>query len=161
MNIKLLSWNVQGCGDWRFLPAARQVLREHKPDLVVFVKPRVSGRKADSVIASLGFPNSHRVKAAGFSGGIWLAWYDSITVHVLLNHFQFVHFRITDKATSNSALATAIYASPSSTGRKQLWPHLRRLAAGISVPWILFGDFNATFSSEDRKGCRQLLSKVF
>ncbi|KAK8660876.1 hypothetical protein V6N13_051784 [Hibiscus sabdariffa] len=86
----------------RFLPAARQVLRDSKPDLVVFVEPRISGRKADSVIALLGFPNSHRVEAIGFSGGIWLAWYDSISVEILVNHFQFIHCRVTVKLTNLS-----------------------------------------------------------
>ncbi|GMJ07488.1 hypothetical protein HRI_004418000 [Hibiscus trionum] len=153
MNFKILSWNVQGCGDWRFLPAARQVLRDYKQDLVVFVEPRISGRRADSVIASLGFPNSHRVEAAGFSGGIWLAWYDTISVEVLFNHLQFVHFCISGKADGHSVLATTVYASSSSTGRKHLWPYLRRLTASITAPWVLFGDFNATLSLTDRKSC--------
>ncbi|KAK8704164.1 hypothetical protein V6N13_047796 [Hibiscus sabdariffa] len=63
-----------GCGDARFLPAAKQFLRDNKPDVVVFVEPRIRGRRADSVISSLGFPNSHRVEANGFAGGIWVAW---------------------------------------------------------------------------------------
>ncbi|KAK8694484.1 hypothetical protein V6N13_072035 [Hibiscus sabdariffa] len=156
-----MSWNVQGCGHWRFLPAARQVLRDSKPDLVVFVEPRISGRKADSVIASLGFPNSHRVEAIGFSGGIWLAWYDSISVEILVNHFQFIHCRVTVKLTNLLVYATAIYASPSPIGRKLLWPQLWRLAANIRSPWVLFGDFNATLSIDDRMGCIQAPSKAF
>ncbi|KAK8607534.1 hypothetical protein V6N13_053267 [Hibiscus sabdariffa] len=95
-----------GCGNWRFLLAARQVLRDYKPDLVVFVEPRISGRKADSVIASLGFPNLHRVEAAGFS------------VDVIANHFQFIHYCITNKLTRHSVYATAVYASPSSSGQR-------------------------------------------
>ncbi|KAK8598764.1 hypothetical protein V6N13_094724 [Hibiscus sabdariffa] len=161
MNLKFISWNVQGCGNWRFLPTARQVLRDYKPDLVVFVEPRISGRKADSVIASLGFPNSHRVEAAGFSGGIWLAWYDSVSVEIIANHFQFIHCRITDKISRRSVYATAIYASPSSAGRKFLWPHLRRLAGSIRSPWVIFGDFNATVHSDDRKRCLQAPCKAF
>ncbi|KAK8683825.1 hypothetical protein V6N13_039871 [Hibiscus sabdariffa] len=118
-----MSWNVQGCGHWRFVLAARQVLRDSKPDLVVFVEPRISVRKADFVIASLGFPNSYRVEAIDFSGRIWLAWYDSISVEIL--------------------------------------PQLRRLAANIRSPWVLFGDFNATLSIDDRNGCIQAPSKAF
>ncbi|KAK8697999.1 hypothetical protein V6N13_114131 [Hibiscus sabdariffa] len=114
---------TSGCGNWRFLPAARQVLRDYKPDLVVFVEPRISGRKADSVIASLGFPNSHRVEAIVY--------------------------------------ATAVYASPSSSGRKLLWSHLRRLAASIRSPWVIFGDFNVTVNIDDRKGCLQTPCKAF
>ncbi|KAK8672174.1 hypothetical protein V6N13_110547 [Hibiscus sabdariffa] len=78
----------------------------------------VSGFQADSIIASLGFPYSHRVEAQGFSGGIWIAWFDSITVDIILNHFQFVHCRITNKRNGTSALASIIYASPNATKRK-------------------------------------------
>ncbi|GMI89723.1 hypothetical protein HRI_002641600 [Hibiscus trionum] len=153
MNLKILSWNVQGYGHWRFLPTARQFLRDSRPDMVVFVEPRISGRNANAVIASLGFPNSHRVEAKGFSGGIWVAWYDSIDVEILINHFQFIHCRVTQRNSDKVVYATTVYASPSSTGRKHLWPLLRNIAASSRSPWILFGDFNATIHSADRKGC--------
>ncbi|KAK8697436.1 hypothetical protein V6N13_113585 [Hibiscus sabdariffa] len=161
MNIKIISWNVQGFGDWRFLPATKQVLRDYKPDIVVFVKPRISGRRADSVIASLGFPHSHRVEAAEFSGGIWLAWYDSVSVDIISNHFQFIHCRITEKASRNSVYVTAVYASPSSSRCKLIWPHLRRITGSMHSPWVLFRDFNATICVEDRKGCMQPPYKAF
>ncbi|KAK8617514.1 hypothetical protein V6N13_080426 [Hibiscus sabdariffa] len=116
MNLRILSWNVQGCGDPRFITAAKQFLRDYKPNVILFVEPRISGRRADSVIAALGFPNSHRIEAAGFSGGIWVA-------------------------------------CPSASGRKLLWPHLRRIADSMRSPWVLFGDFNSTLKAIDRKGC--------
>ncbi|GMI90558.1 hypothetical protein HRI_002725100 [Hibiscus trionum] len=153
MDIKILSWNVQGCGDSRFLPAARQFLRDNRPDVVLFVEPRISGKRAVAVIASLGFPHSHRVKAAGFSGGIWVAWYDTVTVTVLRTHFQFIHFRITSIRSNSSLMATGVYASPLVSKRRHLWPHLDHLASSIRSPWIIFGDFNATLSPSDRKGC--------
>ncbi|KAK8627907.1 hypothetical protein V6N13_135504 [Hibiscus sabdariffa] len=153
---QLRCWNnFRGYGDWCFLPAAKQLLRDYKLDLVVFVEPRISGRRADSIIASLRFPHSHRVEAAGFSGGIWLAWYDSVSVDIISNHFQFIHCHITEKASRNSVYATAVYASPSSSRRKLLWPHLRRIANSMRSPWMLFGDFNAIICVDDRKGCRQ------
>ncbi|KAK8709757.1 hypothetical protein V6N13_060764 [Hibiscus sabdariffa] len=153
MDLKILYWNVQGCGDSRFLPAAKQFLRDNRPDVVVFMEPRIHGKKADFVISLLGFPNSHRVEAAGFVGGIWVAWYDIVSVSIVVTHFQFIHFRITNKRDSSSLLATTVYASPSASGRKRLWPHLCRLASSIRSPWVMFGDFNATLSSADRKGC--------
>ncbi|GMI72974.1 hypothetical protein HRI_000966700 [Hibiscus trionum] len=134
MNLKILSWNVQGCGHWHFLPTARQFLRDSRPYMVVFVEPQISGRNANAVIDSLGFPNSHRVEAKGFSGGIWVAWYDSIDVEILINHFQFIHCRVTHRNNGKVVYATAVYASPSSTGRKHLWPLLRNIAASSRSP---------------------------
>ncbi|XP_039014628.1 uncharacterized protein LOC120144681 [Hibiscus syriacus] len=142
-----------GCGHPRFIPAAKQFLRDYKPDLVLFIKAPVSGRRVYSVIASLGFPNSHHIEAVGFSGGIWITWYASISVEVILNHYQFVHCRITSKLSKNIIYATVVYASLSASGRKLLWPHLRHIDASIRSPWILFGDFNATVFDLARKGC--------
>ncbi|KAK8639521.1 hypothetical protein V6N13_137896 [Hibiscus sabdariffa] len=92
MDCKIFCWNVQGCGDSRFLLAAKQFLRDNRPDLVVFVEPRISGLRVDSVISALGFPHSHRVEAIGFSGGIWVAWYDTVLVDILITHFSISSF---------------------------------------------------------------------
>ncbi|KAK8617450.1 hypothetical protein V6N13_080366 [Hibiscus sabdariffa] len=152
MNIKILSWNVQGCAHPKFLPSARQYLRDVRPDLVVFVESRISGRKADAIIASLGFPHSHRVEASGFSGGIWLAWFDSVTVAVEFNHFQFIHCRVTMICDNSFVLATVVYGSPNATKRKALWSGLRHIAPSITSPWVLFDDFNSTLCHADRMG---------
>ncbi|KAK8694847.1 hypothetical protein V6N13_072391 [Hibiscus sabdariffa] len=129
----------------------KQFLRDNRPDVVVFVEPRICGKRADSVISALSFPYSYRVEAAGFARGIWVAWYDTVDVTVAITHFQFIHFSIFNKCDKISLYATAVYASPSSSGRKFLWPHLYRLASSIRCSWILFADFN--ISLDDRKGC--------
>ncbi|KAK8657943.1 hypothetical protein V6N13_036160 [Hibiscus sabdariffa] len=120
MNLKIFYWNVQGCSHPKFCSTARQYLRDTKPDLVVFVEQRISGIKADRIIASLGFPNSHRVKALGFSGGIWLAWFNSVKIKIELNHFQFIHCRITTVRDGSPTLVMVIYASPNAIKRKAL-----------------------------------------
>ncbi|MBA0626805.1 hypothetical protein Godav_004406 [Gossypium davidsonii] len=56
--------------------------REHKPDLVGVLEIRVSGFKADSIIAKLSFQFLHRVEALGFSGDIWVGWRDSASVEI-------------------------------------------------------------------------------
>ncbi|MBA0838857.1 hypothetical protein Goarm_004645, partial [Gossypium armourianum] len=43
---------------------------EHKPDIICLLETRVSGSKADKIIAKLGFQYSHRVEAIGYAGGI-------------------------------------------------------------------------------------------
>ncbi|KAK8573416.1 hypothetical protein V6N13_100213 [Hibiscus sabdariffa] len=100
-----------------------------------------------------GFLNSHRVEANGFAGGIWVAWYDTISITIAFTHIQFIHFRIINKRDRSSILVTAVYAFPSAPGKKFLWPHLSRLASSIRSPWVMFGDFNATLSPADRQGC--------
>ncbi|MBA0574818.1 hypothetical protein Golob_027597, partial [Gossypium lobatum] len=50
--------------------------REHKLDLISFLETRVTGFKADSIIAKLSFQFLHLVEALGFSGDIWVGWRD-------------------------------------------------------------------------------------
>ncbi|KAL4296041.1 hypothetical protein GQ457_12G028380 [Hibiscus cannabinus] len=116
-------------------------------------KPRISGWRADRIISALGFPYSHRVEALGFSGGIWLAWYDTVRVDILCNHFQYIHCRITSASDNRSSLATMVYASPNARKRQALWSALRNLAQSIFCPWFIVGDFNATLFYSDRQGC--------
>ncbi|KAK8624551.1 hypothetical protein V6N13_065888 [Hibiscus sabdariffa] len=73
--------------------------------------------------------------------------------HIVLKlHVSFVGY---DKLTRLSVYVMTVYTIPSSSGCKLLWPHLKRLAASIRSPWVLYGDFNATVSIDDRKGCIQ------
>ncbi|KAE8729471.1 Xyloglucan galactosyltransferase KATAMARI1 [Hibiscus syriacus] len=71
--------NVSGCQPYlsRYF---KQVVRYHKPYFVALLETRVSGLKADSIIAKFGFCNSFRVEAQGFRGGIWLLWQDHLQV---------------------------------------------------------------------------------
>ncbi|XP_039015149.1 uncharacterized protein LOC120145366 [Hibiscus syriacus] len=128
-------------------------MRDHSPDVVGFVKTRISKHVADRVIAQLKIPNSFRVEADGFSGGIWICWYDHIQIDVLFNHFQFVQCRIHCKSNNHSALATFVYASPNPAKRKTLWSYLQLLSNHINEPWVILGYFNAALSPNDRKGC--------
>lgn len=67
MNLSILSWNCQGCANRKFPWIFQKYNREFKPDIVELLETRVSGGKANEIIANLDFQYSHRVKAVGFS----------------------------------------------------------------------------------------------
>ncbi|KAA3474645.1 reverse transcriptase [Gossypium australe] len=46
-----------------FIRVFREYNEEYKPDIICLVEPRVSGKKANSIIEKLGFNYSHRVEA--------------------------------------------------------------------------------------------------
>lgn len=54
----------------------------YKVDIASVLKPKVGGLKADKFIQLSGFERSQRVKADGFSGGIWILWNNAITVDI-------------------------------------------------------------------------------
>lgn len=70
--LTVFSWNCQGCANPKFPRIFREYNREYKPDIVSFLETRVSGFKADKIIANLGFKFSHKIEVIGFSRGIWV-----------------------------------------------------------------------------------------
>ena len=94
MTISIMYWNVQGAASANFRRSFRTIIKNYNTSLVVLMESHISGIKADEFIKKSGFDKSHRVEVVGFSGGIWLFWRNFIEVEVLLNHRQFIHFRI-------------------------------------------------------------------
>ncbi|KAL2251988.1 UNVERIFIED_CONTAM: Retrovirus-related Pol polyprotein from type-1 retrotransposable element R2 [Sesamum indicum] len=76
---------------------------------------------------------------------IWLAWDENIVdVHILDLGDQFIHCRITNKATNEHVIITVIYGASKVIDRRNLWSALGTLAQQCSeVPWMVGGDFNA------------------
>ncbi|KAK8590319.1 hypothetical protein V6N13_057212 [Hibiscus sabdariffa] len=142
------------CGHQNFTHVTHQYIRDNHPDIMCFVEPRISMATTDRALIALSFPNFFRVKANGFSGGIWLCWFDNIHIDILFSHFQFIHCRITSRVDIGTCLATSVYASPQFSKQKRLWDYLRTLSNHITEPWIALGNFNATLSSKERQGCR-------
>lgn len=55
LNIKIFSWNCQGCASRKFLRVFQEYNAKHMPDIVCLVELRVSGKKANLIIEKLGF----------------------------------------------------------------------------------------------------------
>lgn len=72
MEAKLIFWDYQGTGHARFHKFIAEYRKDFNPDMFCLMETRISGRCADNIINKLNFPNSCRVEAEGFSGGIWV-----------------------------------------------------------------------------------------
>ena len=94
MTISIMFWNVQGAASGNFWRAFKTILKNYNPSMVVVMETRVSGIKADEFIKKSGFEFSHQVEAVGFSGGIWILWWNCVEVEVVINHRQFIHFKV-------------------------------------------------------------------
>ncbi|KAJ4825000.1 hypothetical protein Tsubulata_028177 [Turnera subulata] len=159
--IRVLCWNCFGiaCSDTQL--AVKDYVRRNRVSVCLLFEPCISGALADRVVRRLGFPNSHRIEALGFRGGIWLLWKNDIRVEVRFQHFQFLHFYI--QGDFGTVEFTGVYGSPQPASRCFLWDHLCRLAASVVHPWCVAGDFNAILSADEirgtttsiRRGCRR------
>ncbi|KAK5840181.1 hypothetical protein PVK06_009066 [Gossypium arboreum] len=125
---------------------------EHRPDIISLLENRVSGSKADRIIAKLGFQFSHRVEAIGYARGICIGWNKSVKVKILQNHPQFIITQVWHNSSSIPILIGFVYRSHNRQKRKDLWHELRATIPAGQTPWMVIGYFNAILSSDEKKG---------
>ena len=133
MNMSFLFWNCQGVASQFLRRTFKMFVQNYKPKIVALCEPRISGIKADDFIRFSSYEHSHRVEAAGFSGGIWLLWRAGLDVTILINHKQYIHFQMFD-LRGLITWVTAIYASPIHSLQKFLWKELNYLVETIHGP---------------------------
>ncbi|XP_057432391.1 uncharacterized protein LOC130725156 [Lotus japonicus] len=153
MSYNIFSWNVRGAGAKGVPLLLKYLVGRHDISCLALYETRVSAVKIPSILRTVGFDDFYAVEAEGFAGGIWLLWSTQWgSLEVLSHHRQYVHARITPKNSLTSMLVKFVYASPNAALRNILWRELRSIAANISEPWVVLGDFNSYLSPGDKVG---------
>ncbi|XP_039045113.1 uncharacterized protein LOC120184804 [Hibiscus syriacus] len=89
--VNILMWNCQGAAKPLFRRILKEMIHKHKQQAIAILETRISGEQADKTINNLGFENSFRVEAQGFSGGIWIRWKEDTEVEIFRVSNQFIH----------------------------------------------------------------------
>ncbi|KAM3284003.1 hypothetical protein P3S67_022801 [Capsicum chacoense] len=119
-------------------PSNKDVHNTPEPDLINFP---ILG-----VVPLLIHNYSHAV-----NGKIWIVW--DPRKYKVIERFtaaQLIHCFITDLSGYFSCYYTIIYGFNGLEQRKSLWEDLRKIAANITDPWFLCGDFNDVLNTNDR-----------
>ncbi|XP_031127729.1 uncharacterized protein LOC116029829 [Ipomoea triloba] len=138
----------EGAASSGFRRALLLLVNNVKANLIGLVEPRISGSAADRACRSFGFDNWIRVKAVGFSGGIWLLWRNNINVEVMATNPQFILTKVS-KGNGTVGLVSFVYSNPSHHFRKKLWNSLSIDNFSLNEEWISVGDYNAVTCMED------------
>ncbi|KAJ1441395.1 Ribonuclease H-like superfamily [Sesbania bispinosa] len=137
--------------DHVFVEAQEELKEVRSSDTLL--EPRVSGKRADSIIRKCGFQFNYRVDASGFSGGIWILWNDTNSrVEVISNHPQFVHLKISPLHGGRPWFLICVYASPRLQQRRILWHELCSISDHMSGDWAIWGDFNSYLHGYEKQG---------
>ncbi|KAI9081291.1 hypothetical protein K1719_036791 [Acacia pycnantha] len=123
-----------------------------RPILVILADTRCQEYTRLQHLLSLGFDSISAIPSVGRSGGLVAVWNNSmISVSLIEKDCQFFHMSYL-MPSKPRFLLTSIYALPHSDFRKILWDKLKALSAGISSPWVVWGDFNDIIASHERIG---------
>ncbi|XP_062099812.1 uncharacterized protein LOC133805659 [Humulus lupulus] len=138
--------------------AILDVCKENKVGFGAFFETKVKHEKIHEVFGN----NCHNwdyFSSSIISGRILIIWQAKfVQVDILFEDPQLVHCRVKVNGQKDMFLATVVYGSNSMVDRKSLWDNLANIGHP-NCPWIIFGDFNAMFSFQDRNGGRQILAK--
>ncbi|KAK4271588.1 hypothetical protein QN277_020262 [Acacia crassicarpa] len=99
-----------------------------------------------------GFVNDLYVDPCGLSGALALWWLDSISVSVLYKSKNIIQVYLDSGSLCAPKVVTFVYGPPIEGERREVWNILRRLASGISVSWLVLGDFNDLLSQSEKEG---------
>ncbi|KAL2894990.1 putative RNA-directed DNA polymerase from transposon X-element [Bienertia sinuspersici] len=143
MSIKVMVWNVQGVD--KKLAGIHEVVRSNDPTVLVLVETHISGEQAQRICDRIGYTGQTRAEARGRGTEL-------VTVSTYGSSSQHLTVEI-QKVGEAPWLFSAIYASPDTSLRKELWDELERVKDAYSGPWLLAGDCNETLSMNSRIGC--------
>ncbi|KAI8025740.1 hypothetical protein LOK49_LG02G02406 [Camellia lanceoleosa] len=148
--LKLLFWNCHGADNKNFNRNITEILRAHKPEILIVMETKVPYSKMGTFFNRLGFTASTIVDPVGRVGRIWIIWHTShVNVRASYVSSQVIHATIHKEDYEEWVLA-AVYASPNPILRETLWNELE-VAENMDKPWLVAGDFNDYANQSERR----------
>ncbi|XP_077226476.1 uncharacterized protein LOC143859710 [Tasmannia lanceolata] len=97
--------------------------------------------------------DAHGNYSSVVKGRIWILWDSAmINVKIVDESSQHIHCEVKVIQTGMTFKMTVVYAHNYYISRRELWSKLVNIASLNQAPWIVFGDFNAVRSREERYG---------
>lgn len=158
---KLLSWNVRGVGGREKGNVMRNAIKKSRCDVLILQETKCNTMSVP--ILSRFLPNFFNQEVAynlaiNSAGGILIAWKYCFS---LINSWSTPHSLIvllTQTSTGQLFIVTNVYGPADDPSKPQFITELRQIAARISHPWIIAGDFNLVRWLTDRSALQRSYS---
>ncbi|XP_028115612.1 uncharacterized protein LOC114313424 [Camellia sinensis] len=150
-SMNLLIWNCRGVGKNTFKRNMRDLIRNHKPYMIILMETKVTFSSMGTFFNNLGFTASSNVDLNGRAGGIWLLWEPSqVSIIVFEANHQVIHATI-NRVDYEEWVPSTVYASPNPRNRDALWEGIEAISEDIQSPWLVAVDFNDFANQGERR----------
>lgn len=150
--MSVLLWNAKGIAREGFKRNIRQLIKDHKPEIIILTEIKVSRSNCEELIESLPFNSFEVVDPIGLSGGILIMWNSGINkITTVTREPRAIHV-VVQVNTKKTFFLSAIYASTSYNGRLEMWENLKILRNSVHIPWLVCGDFNEICFDHEKWG---------
>ncbi|KAI8017739.1 hypothetical protein LOK49_LG04G00158 [Camellia lanceoleosa] len=147
----ILVWNCRGAGNSAFKHNMRELINNHKPEILILMETKVPFSSMGNFFNNMGFTAATIVDPTGRAGGIWLLW-DTAHVSIRASNVtnQVIQATI-HKEDYEEWILSAVYASPNPFQRAELWNDLEETARSMEKPWLVAGAFNDYINHTERR----------
>jgi exonuclease III len=148
----VLIWNLRGLNDKKHRDMVHQVVQSYQPVVVCLQETKLSHISQRDVLSFLGqnFSSFVDLLAQGTRGGILVAWRDgSFNVERYRVHRHSVSVLFQEDG-QQSWWFSGIYGPHEDAEKPAFLDELREVRSFCAGPWMLAGDFNMIYRSEDK-----------
>ena len=143
---------LPGLGIPRSVRALTKLVRAEAPLLIFFVETKAKIPVMARLQTKLDYTQGIIVPSDGKSGGLALLWKEGTNVWTQKYSNSHIDVVVTDTTSNMRWRATGFYGHPDTQKRHMSWKLLERLHSQLSLPWLVFGDFNEITHLEEKCG---------
>ncbi|XP_060190867.1 uncharacterized protein LOC132620191 [Lycium barbarum] len=145
-----LVWNIRGTNKRLKQKELVTFIKENNVKLVGLVETRVKKNNVAFITDRIapGWQAEYNYDYA-VNGRLWVLWDTNVyEVTPLAKEAQYIHCAVKGKQIKVECHMTVVYGYNTVELRKPLWTHHQTLSG--NTPWIIWGDFNAILTSQDK-----------
>ncbi|XP_056685700.1 uncharacterized protein [Spinacia oleracea] len=162
----IVAWNCRGMARRGFRTNLYHLYTEHRPDIIILTETKTSQAHTKHILKTIlsyqsnPFENYVMAEPYGLSGGIVVMWDPRINFKLIGSDQHAIHGIVeVNTKPEYQFFLSAIYASTKYKSRVETWHDLIELAAHMSIPWVVMGDFNEVTSQSEKLGGRLVKMK--
>ncbi|XP_062080369.1 uncharacterized protein LOC133785130 [Humulus lupulus] len=145
------SWNVRGLNKKGKQEVVLEFCNVNKIGIGGLLETKLKGNKVQELMDNK-FTNWEFHTSPIVEGRLLIKWRKSfVKVVVISESTQHVHCMVKMAGQADTFSLTFVYGLNSIEDRKVLWSNLGHLSFPVP-PWLILGDFNSVFFSDDRSG---------
>lgn len=150
----IMGWNCRGLGSSSAIRVLCELIKAHKPDIVLLFKTLINSYKLEEIRLRIGFDCCFAADCRGRSGGIGIFWRNYDLCSLISYSTTFVNLDVHDDDLAVWRI-TAFYGYSERSRRRASWDMLRSIGQDVNSPWLCIGDFNDLLSQDDKIGLHE------
>ncbi|XP_019257600.1 PREDICTED: uncharacterized protein LOC109235803 [Nicotiana attenuata] len=137
-------WNVRSVNTMQAFESLILMHRHHHFEFIGVIEPMQQSNEVEKYRSKIGMAQA----VVNVSNKIWAFIDEVFEVTILYNMVQQLTLRLFHTETHVELILTLVYAKCDAIERIELWDSLYAMAADMTSPWLVGGDFNVIWDEE-------------